>query len=168
MIFKMAGFIMIALCGGLIGNYYSDKLRKRKESCTETLQIINRISTLIRYRELNVYEIAAELQTWLSYKNTEFVYSLPCEFSCEENFHETWKKAIESDVSLGDNEKNILTSLGNELGTSDTEGQLAILETAKIRLSQLQEIRSEEYTKKGKLYRSVGLLTGVMAGILII
>lgn len=168
MILKIVGFIMIAFCGGMIGNYHSYRLKKLKESCYESVQIIQKISTLIRYRELNVYEIAAELQREGGYRNTEFIQSLPCEYRSGENFRLMWDKAIDEDSNLGETESSLLKGFGEELGTSDTEGQLMLLEAIRARLSEIQQQRSEEYHTKGRLYRSVGILSGVMAAILII
>ena len=62
----------------------------------------------------------------------------------------------------------MLISFGKTFGTSDTEGQLLSAEQASERIYDIEKQRSEEYLKKGKLFRSVGVLFGIMAGIMIV
>ena len=54
------------------------------------------------------------------------------------------------------------------LGTTDTEGQLKGISDIRTRVECLYNKRRNEYDKKGKLYRSIGLLTGAALGIMII
>ena len=79
-----------------------------------------------------------------------------------------WKDAVNSQKNLPEDIKRILNDFGSTLGQSDIEGQLvaigAIAENAEI----LEKKYSEMYSQKGRLYRSVGMLFGVMVGILII
>ena len=61
-----------------------------------------------------------------------------------------------------------MIDFGNFFGTSDIEGQLTSIDSSLERLHEIQKVRCEDYKRKGKLYRSIGMLFGVMAGIIVI
>ena len=61
-----------------------------------------------------------------------------------------------------------MLSLGSILGTTDAEGQLRGIDDIRTRVEQLYKKRQGEYDRKGKLYRSVGVLSGAAIGIMII
>ena len=58
--------------------------------------------------------------------------------------------------------------IGNTVGTSDAESQLNILNSLKAETELLKSQRDSEYEKKGRLFRSIGILAGITAGILVI
>ena len=60
----------------------------------------------------------------------------------------------------------LASAFAANLGTSDMEGQLSEFEMLKARLDVIAAKHCETYDKKGKLYRSVGLLAGVMVAIM--
>ena len=62
--------------------------------------------------------------------------------------------------------KEVLLELGEELGTTDLEGQLSALSQAHIQLQRFQDTYRVTYQKKGKLYRSLGLLAGLLLAVL--
>lgn len=68
----------------------------------------------------------------------------------------------------GREESEILFSLGRELGTCPTQGQLSLLELHETRLNSLCAQAEQAAHSKGKLYRSVGMLLGAGMAILII
>lgn len=116
---------------------------------------------------MDVYKLSAELKRSGSFDNLGFIRELPESFSPDENFHSVWRKAVESE-KLHSEEKQILLCLGDELGNSDICGQLSVLASLEEEIASAEKLRTEESHKKGKLYRSVGMLFGVMAGVLII
>ena len=63
---------------------------------------------------------------------------------------------------------SILLDFGDLLGTSDIDGQLIGISAVKALMLERFQRRSEEYHSKAKLYRSVGVLAGVMVGIMVI
>ena len=65
-------------------------------------------------------------------------------------------------------EREILAELGEMLGRTDIEGQLAELSVLEERVRCLENERRTVCSQKGRMYRSVGVLFGVMVGILVI
>lgn len=159
--------IFVVIFGALIGIKASDNLKKRCEHCALIIEMINRIGILIKYRSLSVYEISSELKMSRTFEKLDFIKNLPEEFSGE-SFSSLWIRAVEEDCSLGDEEKELLISFSEVFGVSDIEGQLSSVLMLKENLKSIQEKRCFEYEKKGKLYRSLGIIAGVMTGIIIL
>ena len=87
-----------------------------------------------------------------------------------EDFHTAWEQACGSltQNGFGEEEAELLRELGKSLGTSDAAGQLKLLELNEERIAALYSSAEADYAAKGKLFRSVGMLCGIGAAILII
>ncbi|MHB8063079.1 MAG: stage III sporulation protein SpoIIIAB, partial [Ruminiclostridium sp.] len=81
-----------------------------------------------------------------------------------------WEKAIEENyakVSLNKEDKTILLTFGKMLGNSDLEGQLNNIRLMSSQL-KLQELKAEEMRRKNeKMYRSLGVLSGLAITIIL-
>ena len=62
----------------------------------------------------------------------------------------------------------MLYHLGEVLGKSDTEGEIASLSAAESRLRQCLQNAEEERSNKGRLYCTVGIMLGAAVGIILI
>lgn len=124
--------------------------------------MISRTSILIRYNCCDVDGIVRELKAV-----SDIFSDVPEETADDGDMSAVlWESA--ADKVSDEDERQILMRFCSDLGTSDTEGQLAMLSTLKELTSELRKRRSEEYLRYGRLYRSAGLLFGLMAGIAII
>ena len=65
-------------------------------------------------------------------------------------------------------ERDILLRLGDILGKSDCSAQRSAIDAMNTELAEISSRRSEILLRKGRLYRSAGILFGIMAGILVI
>lgn len=65
-------------------------------------------------------------------------------------------------------ERELLSELGQSIGTTDKSGQLKMLELYSAELSQLKSEAEECYRKKGEAFSRVGLLCGAAAAVLIL
>lgn len=81
-----------------------------------------------------------------------------------------WEKALEDNyakLSLNKEDKVILVTFGKMLGNSDLEGQLSNIELISSQL-KLQELKAEEMrVKNEKMYRSLGVLSGLAIAIIL-
>jgi len=81
-----------------------------------------------------------------------------------------WERAVDDNaprLSLNKEDKSILATFGKMLGNSDLEGQLNNIRLVTSQL-RLQEIKSEEMKKKNeKMYRSLGILSGLAITIIL-
>lgn len=83
---------------------------------------------------------------------------------------EAWEKAVEdnfSKLSLNKEDKAILISFGRMLGNSDLDGQLNNIKLMSSQL-KLQEAKAEEMKKKNeRMFRSLGVLSGLAITIIL-
>lgn len=163
---KLFAFLCFLIAGTVWGIAMSDRLRRKRELCECVRSMLMQISVMIRYKALTVYEIVCELHCSDLCSRLNFLKSLPESYETGKNFRKIWSDSILSDTEIPDEEREILLSFGSTLGTSDIEGQVASIDAALEKIGMIQSRRSKEYQQKGKLYRSVGMLFGIMAGIM--
>lgn len=142
-------------------------MKKKLERLNLFRRMTDETATLIRYRSLTVREIFLLLKENGAY--TDLLFLQNADFSDKSRpVGEIWQESIDSDFTLSSEEKKLLIQLGRQLGTTDTQGQLSVISVFNESLDTMIEKQSEKYAVKGKLCRSMGILAGAMAGILII
>jgi len=168
MLFRIISAIMFSVAGGVAGISFSERLKNELELCRNIREMLLTSAVIIRCRADDVYTIGSELKHDKSLEKLTFLQKVPENYNPERSFREIWTDAVNSQKNLPEDVKRILLEFGATLGQSDIEGQLvsigALGESAEI----LEKKYSEMYSQKGRLYRSVGMLFGVMVGILII
>ncbi len=166
--FRVISAVIFVICGLLIGNSKSDKLKRKIILFRETEFLIERVEYQIRYNMATVYEICRYLKNNNFDILSDFINSLPSEFNFGISFYNQWENAINSYSEITGTEKEILLEIGSVLGNSDAEGQVQALNRIKNDLKYEYNNAKEEYKNKGRLYRNVGILSGMIAGIIII
>ncbi len=165
---KFIGAAMMFFAASAFGIYLSDNIKRKVIRFETERKIIEEISVLIRWNSLTLNEIAEELSKNNTFSEFEFIKNLVKNCCSEYSFPKSWEKSVLNDKSFCAEEKKILLEVGAALGTTDKEGQLSTLELYSLRLEKLIEEEKEKYKVKGKMYRSLGVTTGAMIGIIII
>ncbi|MDF2988174.1 MAG: stage sporulation protein [Eubacterium sp.] len=171
MIFKIIGSIVLICSTSLIGFALAADCSKRPRTLRELqalLQMfeneISYLSNLLSEAFMRIYEnsnveAAIIFRTAASNLETSGVTA-----------DEAWERSIEencSKLSLNKEDKAILVTFGKMLGNSDLEGQLNNIKLVSSQL-KLQEIKSEEMKRKNeKMYRSLGVLSGLAVTIIL-
>lgn len=165
---RLLGAVMITVVGGVIGTMSSEKLRRSRQYCEAMSFLIQRLNFLIGFRSDDVYAVCSQLRNDTELSPLTFIRSLPTGFVPGEDFRSQWTEAVKGQKDLGKEETELLLRIGGILGKSDISGQIAGLSAVQKELDRLTELRTEEFLRKSRMYRSAGLLMGAMAGILII
>ena len=164
---RLTGVLLIFLAFSSIGVNISSGIKRKLERLILFRKMTDEIATLIRYRSLTVREIILLLGDNDLYNDIGFLHTGKyCDKSKPAG--EIWVESVMSDFSLSQEEKKILAQLGTQLGTTDTQGQLSVLAVFNENIGSMIEKQTEKYAVKGKLCRSMGILAGAMAGVLII
>lgn len=165
---RILGSVCIFSASALLGIYFSESIRHKKERLMLTEKMLSEISDYIRWNSLTLHEIAERLSEKKEFSEFEFVNILY--ENCKEirSFPLAWDNAVKSDTKLSDEEKTFLYEIGNSLGTTDTKGQLSAIAMYNARIENMIHEEIEKYKVRGKLYRSLGVAFGAMTGILII
>ncbi len=164
---RLLGVIMIFCAFSWAGFSFSTSIRRKITRLETEKKLTEDISTLIRYRSLTLREIISQIAESPGYAETEFIkYASSADRYIP--FAESWKSGIEKDRILSNTERDILEKMGYELGTTDAEGQMAVLNIYRNQFDEMLSAEKTKYDTKGKMYRSLGVLFGAMAGILFI
>lgn len=164
---KFSGLLLIILCGAGLGAGASVNLKRNTEICVCMRTFLSELGILIKYSGDTLFCLFNEIYNRQSMQKLEFLSALLDEMSGGTDFPAAWIKAVSSDKKLPPVLSELLLSLGESLGTSGTEGQLMSLERTQEELSAIYESLLEEYRRKGKLYRSIGLMGGITAALLL-
>ncbi len=150
------------------GLYFSSALKNRVISLKLINYMLEEIYIMIEYRSATVYEIAEALRQDSRFKELGFLKEL--QFSPERSFQQSWCEAVEKNKPCGLKKKDheLLINIGRKLGTSDIEGQLGAVRHRQAEAEAAVSEAEEEYSQKAKLYRSLGVLTGVFISIMLI
>lgn len=168
MVFKLLAALMFSTAGAIIGISGSERLKQNRDICRAIGEMLRVSAIMIRYRRMNVYDLVGELKSSESLSQLAFLKNLPERYVQGENFHDLWQYHLQKQDDLENEEKKLLSEFGRIIGASDSKGQLTSIEALEAELQQLEKKRSECYLQKGRMYRSVGMLFGVMVGILVI
>ena len=167
MIKFFAATLMCAI-GYLIGLNSADRLRKAVGSAENLILLVDKTAFLIRGDTLNLFELFDRLRKIECLNELELIRQFPECFDANTNVRELMHKLIESDRELLNEERELLSRFADQIGTSDREGQAVFLSGLRAELVRLRDTRRGEFLEKSRLFKSVGLLCGVMAGILLI
>ena len=168
MCIRAAAAIIITTAGGLAGAGKSNELREKLIRTVEGGELIRKADFFVRSYSADVYQFCTELKYSGNLNKLSFINDLPTEYCGGVDFHSVWRSAVNGQASLLAEERDIYIKLGDILGAADAAAQLREFGILSDRLAALEGQLREEYVKKGRLYRSVGILAGLMAGILVL
>ncbi len=131
------------------------------------INLADEIESMIRYKAMTVSDMIYEISINNSYSSLDFIKELVSMSENEADIHKAWSEAVKKSA-FGNEEREIMFLFGNMLGTSDINGQVSAIELYKKRLDNLFNELKTEYESKGRMYRSGGVLIGIMAGILLV
>ena len=131
--------------------------------------MISEITGRLEYIRPSVHSLICSLANERRFENLGFLRQAADRMQAGIPFPESWRDSLaESKAILGREETAILTSLGDVLGRSNLESQLSALKLAGIQLEQRMSVQRERVNTHSGLYRSMGVLGGVAAAIMLI
>lgn len=164
MIVKIAGTVLISASGLFLGMYMSGRLKKRRELLEKMQVFLNTAATSVRYSSDDIFRVTGLCARSCGLDGFEFD-------SSDAPFQDLWRseiKALSSKYHLNNSDRELLTELGNSLGTTDAEGQLHLIELYKSLLAKQLEAAEAEQRQKTRVYVSVGLFSGLSLAIVLI
>lgn len=159
--------LLMAVSGAAAGLYFSFRLKEREKVMSEAMLLIKELSVKIRYTNSEIGEMLKTAAQNGTYEKLLFV-TLCKNIKDGDNFHVLWNEGVKNQPYLTLRDREILSALGDRLGETDCDGQLSFLELTEELIKGQREEAAADYSNKGKLYRSVGILCGLAVGIMII
>lgn len=145
----------------MIGLSYSIALKRNQTQINELIQLITWLKIDIRYNKSQLYDMFDRLCSSSKFNNLNFLKNLKCNMM-NMPFPIAWKKSVvDWNSSISSDDKDLLKSMSDILGASDSSGQIMALEHIENRFKISLQSAREIYNKKGKLFRSLGILVGL-------
>ncbi|MCL2108462.1 MAG: stage III sporulation protein AB [Oscillospiraceae bacterium] len=158
----LAVFFVIA--GTAAGLAQGAKLKRREQLLSEVIRLLENLAVQIRYRALPLGEFFAGSVS----SNGRFTERITAHINSGVNWRGAWSEAVCDFAELDDGDREILAEVGSCLGGSDAAGQISMLELNKELLTARLKEATADSAKKAAMYRSVGLLSGLAIGIMVL
>lgn len=168
---KYAGIILTALTPIMLSCYVSKRMRLRVRSLERIAAMIDTISAKLEYSMMPTVDLLAALAENPEFRELDFL-RLCCE-RCKlgESFPKAWKSSVTeraTEYALTQNDAELLTVLGEILGSVDAEGQINRLRSYRASVSSELEKAEKSFEKYGKNMPVIGALCSITVGIVLI
>jgi len=165
-ILKFIILILIFAISYLIGNMIAKHYSRRVEELEDIKNSLNVLQAKIRFAKEPLSKIFKGISK-IS-KNKE-IFDKANENMKTMLAGDSWRKAIrDSNTNLKNEDKEILSNLGNLLGKTDAEGQINQIEEIKQLLNIQIENANLDKEKNEKIYKTLGMTIGLAIVIILI
>ena len=163
---RIAGAVCLFACGCLLGCWRAARLKRRVTSLEEMRGFFEKMCVSIEYAALPMEEIMRDAAR----SGGPVVFS-DCLSRLEggEPFPEAFAASLRqyaAELALTPEVAGILIRTAERLGRTDAKGQAALLRLGLCELEPGLASASEDARRRGKLFRSLGLLGGLLGVVL--
>lgn len=160
---------LLPICFGIwYGMYKSNDLKNRVIILKQILSMTEKIQTYIKYERRSTKNILKALKEDENLQNLEFLKDLKISDNNIKMQFKTTVLDFTKTKRLKREDENIILSVGDILGSYDVNTQLNQFESLKINIKNTLQNAIKTYEENGKLYRSIGLLSGIFVAILLV
>ena len=160
-------FAIFSLSTG-IGILISKMYENRVKELRQFKNILNIIKTKIKFTYEPLAEIFNQISQEKSSKIEEIFENMTYKLAFE-NVKYSWMDAIqEADISITQEDKDILKELGKVLGQTDADSQVNEIEVTESFLNMKIEKAEEARKKNQKMYKTLGVVVGLVFVIILI
>lgn len=173
MLFKLAGCIIVIISCTFLGFMLSFECKKRPQQLRELQVLLQMLENQIGY----LSDVLIDAFEKISRNGTSqacIFFNKSAEILKKDGSmgaSQAWELSVRQNIrktSLNREDEEILIAFGKILGSSDIEGQIKNIRLVMEQL-KLQEVKAEENRRSyEKMYRSLGVLSGVALVILLI
>ena len=150
-----------------IGFFIAKSYQNRVVELKEFKNILNIMKTKIKF----TYEPLAEIFKQISKDNESEVEKIFGQMANQITYYQAkdvWENCIQdADISIKQEDKDVLKKLGKLLGQTDIEGQISEIEVIENFLDMQIENAEEERKKNQKMYKTLGIVAGLVFVIIL-
>lgn len=152
------------------GSHFSARLKQKCRFLKEISYMLEELRLLIGFESAEVGEIIQRLLKNKRLSGLSFIGYIAENFDVGTDFGLLWENAVEKQqyCFLSSEEKEFIKDIGRKLGKSDLNGQINAIEYEKNELENMIRSADDDYCRKAKLYRSLGVLCGAFIAILFV
>ena len=167
-IIKYFILFLILVASTLIGKSLSKKYVYRLQELEEIENSLNILKTKIKFTYEPLKEIFRQISQDKSNKIEEIFENMTYKLSFED-VKTSWRDSIqEADISITQEDKDVLKELGKILGQTDADSQVSEIEVTETFLDMQIEKAEENRKKNQKIYKTLGVLVGLFFVIILI
>ena len=166
---KILGAFLVVASTTSMGIKKSKSFSDRLEYLENMQLCINQLKNEINYTQTPLINaIEKIISSSFGITRSIFVFFLEeLSFAGDESIKKLWDNAIgKYHDKISESDYILLTSLGNNLGNCDLEGQLKNFALFESRISQAIKTAHSEKEKFSKLYRNLGIYSGLLIATL--
>ena len=160
----MGIFGLSTAIGFLISKSYQNRVVELKEF----KNILNIMKTKIKF----TYEPLVEIFKQIAKDNDTEIEKIFGQMANQLSYYQAkdvWENCIQdADISIKQEDKDILKKLGKLLGQTDVEGQISEIEVTENFLDMQIENAEEEKRKNQKIYKTLGVVAGLVFVIILV
>ena len=159
---KIIGCVLILLTSGFTGLFLSHRLYEKVTFWEEWLTFLRQTETQIRFGAKPLEEIFAEYRGG-------FLPARFCAGAMERgaSFRSAWEQGLMS-FSLREDEKALFRKWGEELGGSDTQGQMTLCFAMREEAEGRKAKARKEAVEKSRMIRTLSVCAGAAVVILLL
>lgn len=168
LIFKLFILILIVIASSAIGILFSKKYFNREKEIKEMKTALNMFATKIKFTYEPIPNLFMEIANKIG-GNVGNIFEFAANNMKEETAGVAWENALkEVPHNFNIEDEAVLKNLSKMLGQTDLEGQLSEIEVVNQFLTSQLENAGEERRKNEKMYRTLGLVSGLTIAIILI
>lgn len=165
--------LAVLVVGGCsaVGFGKSSSLSNRVHSLKQSLLMTEKMQACLQYERMTTPELIFLLSRMQSMERLIFLPVCYQMLTQGKPFPSSWKEALEQtyqQMNLEKEDRSTIALIGELLGSTDAQSQSEELGMIQSLLKQCLETAEQGQKEKGKLYRSLGILSGIGLAILMI
>lgn len=167
-IFKTVTLLLIFICSTGIGILMANKYKKRVEELSNMKKALNIFETKMKYTYQPIPDIFEEISKNFE-NNIGYIFKTAYENMQNKSASDSWNIALDSiNTNMQKNDIQVLKGLSKLLGKTDIQGQISEIELTDNFLNIQIEEAKKALDKNEKLYKNLGVITGLALVIILI
>lgn len=166
---KLLGIVLVVVCCSLCGGVLASRIRGRCRALGRSQLFLHLLSERLQYTLTPLGELFEQLSSEPLLEGLDFIPACSRKMAQNVPFPKAFMESVrEAGCPLNREDRALLSELTSFLGAADVDSQMEGLRLVKANLAQQAQIAREDSDKRGKLYASLGVLSGVALAIMLI
>lgn len=161
---RIIGAAMIIFAGSMLGFLKSDGLKKREECLDRIISGLNLLETDISYGRADLYGALSSIGE----THKIGMFKTMARNISKSGIKDAISMALGEEEFLLERDKAPIRALGDNLGMTDSKTQSQAIKRTILSLLEGKKNAQEEYVRLARLYRSCGVLGGILGAIILI
>ena len=167
-IIKVFSLISIFGLAVYLGNSKANHYVNRLKELVCIKSVLNIFENKIKFTQSPLEEIFKNIAENCSEKNIKSIFQILA-IKPNTNIHKSWENIINNvETNLTEEDKKILIEMGKILGTTDVEGQVSNIKITSTFIDRQIEKAEQEKEKNVKMFRTLGIVSGLAITIILI